>query len=388
MQDVYCLFANTGDGAYGIDAQQRIVFWNAAATKLLGYTAADAIGKLCWEVLQGHTPQGELFCQESCLLFQALRRGESPPHFDLVFRHQDGRPVPLNISSIPISTDVDGGGFQATVSLVRQMRLPPLAAKPVLRIHLLGPVRVIRADGSQVEGPLWRRVKVRALLAYLALYLGQPVRREQLLDVLWQEHSYETALSNLNTTVYNLRRSLEPDLQRGSDSRYVLYEGGSYFLNPDAGIALDLHLFEEGIHQAQLETEPRRAIAQYQQALRLYGGDYLADLTETNVWASACHHRYQELYLSSLETLADLSREIDPQMAQDAYLAVLAVQRWRESAYRSLIKMLLQQGNRAAALSRCLQLCQALEEDLQVEPSAETRAICDQARAHLVIVQK
>lgn len=378
MQGVACLFAHTGDGAYGIDAAQQLVFWNAAAEKLLGYPSSEVIGQRCWEILQGYTLTGDSFCRRNCLLFQSLQRGQSPPNFDLVFRHQDGSPVQLNISSIPISLDSAAVGFQALASLVRQVRSPLLSAGPVLHIQLLGPVAAVRADGSQVEGRLWRRVKVRALLAYLALHQGQPVRREQLLDVLWPELSYAAALSNLNTTVYNLRRSLEPHLQRGSDSRYLLYEGDSYCLNMAAGISIDLKLFENGIYQARQAAQPEQAVAQYQQTLSFYRGDYLADLVETGVWSSACHHRYRELYLSSLETMGDMLRNTDPEMAKDAYLAVLAAQRWRESAYRSLISLLLQQGDRAAALSHCLQLCQALEEELQVAPSPETRAICAQ----------
>lgn len=382
MQRVYCLFANTGDGAYAIDADQRVVFWNAAAEKLLGYSTEEATGKRCWELLRGRTLRGELFCHRDCELFQALRRGESPPHFDLIFRHKDGSSLPLNISSIPFSPDEDTPGFGAVVSLVRQLRPYALTILPQLDIRLLGPVMVTRADGSQVEGALWRRVKVRALLAYLALHLGQPVGREQLLELLWPGHdSYEAALSNLNTTVYNLRRSLEPDLQRGADSRYLIYEGGNYYLEGSAGISLDIPLFEDSIRQARQEKDPAKAIQQYEYATRLYRGDYLADLTETQVWSSACHHRYQELYLSSLEAIADLSREADPVKAKDAYFAVLAAQKWRESAYRSLIELLWQQGNRAAALSHCVRLCQALEEELQAAPSSATRAVCDKVRS-------
>ena len=39
--------ANAADGAFVIDGEGRIVLWNRAAEKLLGYSAREVIGRPC-----------------------------------------------------------------------------------------------------------------------------------------------------------------------------------------------------------------------------------------------------------------------------------------------------------------------------------------------------
>jgi len=59
-------FANTGSGVWAVDASQRIVFWNQAAEELLGFTADQALGRLCYQLLTGQDTQGQPFCQAEC----------------------------------------------------------------------------------------------------------------------------------------------------------------------------------------------------------------------------------------------------------------------------------------------------------------------------------
>lgn len=43
-----------GTAAYAVDSHHQIVFWNAAATQLLGYSSDAVIGRCCSEVLGAH----------------------------------------------------------------------------------------------------------------------------------------------------------------------------------------------------------------------------------------------------------------------------------------------------------------------------------------------
>jgi len=51
-------FADTGSGVWAVDASQRIVFWNRAAEELLGFTADQALGRLCYQLLTGQDTPG------------------------------------------------------------------------------------------------------------------------------------------------------------------------------------------------------------------------------------------------------------------------------------------------------------------------------------------
>ena len=67
-------------GAYAIDLDQSIVFWNAQAEHILGYDARYALGRKCYEVVPGLaldslTP----FCSRNCPAIVAANRGQIPP---------------------------------------------------------------------------------------------------------------------------------------------------------------------------------------------------------------------------------------------------------------------------------------------------------------------
>jgi DNA-binding SARP family transcriptional activator len=59
-----------------------------------------------------------------------------------------------------------------------------MPAEPALRVRLLGPVELRRADGTRVEvaGP-----KRRAVLALLCLEFGRSVPLERFFELLWGE---------------------------------------------------------------------------------------------------------------------------------------------------------------------------------------------------------
>ena len=67
-------------GAYAIDLHQNIIFWNSKAEAVLGYKAEDVVGRKCYEVVRGLTPDGSVpLCSRDCPAVIAARRGYIPP---------------------------------------------------------------------------------------------------------------------------------------------------------------------------------------------------------------------------------------------------------------------------------------------------------------------
>lgn len=357
-----------------INQEQKITFWNEAAEKILGYYAREAVGKYCWELLQGCTLKGQIICRARGPIITRTTQGGPVHHFDLCVRHRNGHTILINLSTIALVNE----GIGEPCGLIHLFR--PLRDQPVwpgmLRIYLLGPVQVERADGSMVEGSLWKRVKVRALLAHLALQERQPVERETLLELFWPELTYDAALRNLNTTVYNLRHSLEPELASANHSRYVFYEGGQYWLGGAGVHWLDTKAFLGGIRRARAESDMEQAISAYKQALSLYRGEYLADLTITSIWSPAEQHHYQELYLAALEELGAIYEQQGlTEAARESYWQAVTIAPWRETATRKLMYLLVQMGDKAGAIKQCQRLTAVLQNDLGVKPSQETRLL-------------
>ncbi len=380
MNNIANLFSHTGDGACTLDEHQRIVSWNAAATAMLGYQREEVLGRLCWELLLGQTPDGKSFCRPNCDIRQRLQDGKMITSFDLLVRHKCGERLLINVSTIPISPTDDQPQPGMLVHLWR-LHPKPLAAKKRLRIHLLGVTTVTRSDGTMLEGTLWNRVKVRALLAYLALNEGQPVSRERLIEVLWPDLDYKSALHNLNTTVYNLRRSLEPDLEKAGDSKYIAYQRGQYFLADIENQWLDTRAFEADIRKARTEADPDLKIDAYKTAIALYRGSYLTDLEGTGVWSSSEQVRYELLYMTAMEELGYVYElQQNDKEAEWWYGRVLAIDSCREKTAQRLIRLLLRQGRRVEALVHCQQLAAALESELDVMLSDESSALLHQIR--------
>ncbi len=307
--DSLALFARTGDGVWAVDANCRIVLWNRAAEELLGYTADQALGQRCHDLLRGRDLEGKPFCAERCSATVRVEQRQDVDAFDVQVRSASGRVRAINVSVIAVPEEAGG---HTLVHLFRP--LGEEGGRPLgLRIRLLGPVAVERTDGPQVGGPLWRRAKVRGLLSYLALRQGRPVRREELLETLWPDLERDAVLHNLNTTVYGLRHSLE--LGRGADSGYIHYEGDCYLLSADHVHWLDMDAFEAGIARARRQSQPDLAQTLYREALALYRGDFLADLDPDLVGAWAERERLRQLYLNAMEELGALCEGQDQEGA-------------------------------------------------------------------------
>ena len=59
-----------------MDSDQRVILWNTGAEQLLGRSAADALGRHCHEIIDGHDVFGNRFCHADCAPLAMLRRGE------------------------------------------------------------------------------------------------------------------------------------------------------------------------------------------------------------------------------------------------------------------------------------------------------------------------
>jgi DNA-binding CsgD family transcriptional regulator len=63
-------------GAFAIDLEQNIIFWNPRAERILGFEPRQVLGRKCYEVLQGLALEGAIpFCTRDCPAIAAARAG-------------------------------------------------------------------------------------------------------------------------------------------------------------------------------------------------------------------------------------------------------------------------------------------------------------------------
>lgn len=146
------------------------------------------------------------------------------------------------------------------------------SSRPILEISLLGKFRAT-IDGVLVEEKRWARRSALSLVKLLALKPFHSLHREQVMESLWAEESPETALNNLNKAIHAARRALEPDLAKGSDSRFILTSKNQILLDSPGRLRVDLNEFErfaaDLLRNNNLETG--------KQAIELYRGDLLSE---------------------------------------------------------------------------------------------------------------
>ena len=107
-----------------------------------------------------------------------------------------------------------------------------------LAIRLLGPLQ-FSLDSQPVSG--FESVKVRALLAYLAVESAHAQPREKLADLLWPGMPARRSITNLNQALYNLRKVIR---DQQTDPPYLLRTYETIQFNPLSDCWLDVDAFQ------------------------------------------------------------------------------------------------------------------------------------------------
>lgn len=98
--DVYKLLEGTADAAFVVTLGGEICFWNRAAERLFGYTAAEVSSKTCYEVLQGEDALGTIVCTGECSVQHCAAHDRPVPAFDLEVKTRSGQRIWVNVSTI------------------------------------------------------------------------------------------------------------------------------------------------------------------------------------------------------------------------------------------------------------------------------------------------
>jgi len=251
-----------------------------------------------------------------------------------------------------------------------------------LQIRLLGQFEVSR-EGEPIPASAWGRRKTKTLLKVLVTESGRVFSQDQLIELLYGGEDPQKKYGNLRGRISELRRALEPDLRKGSDSRYILRIGEGYCFSSNAPCWLDTEAFQEAVtdaERAQESGEWRPAVESYERAIQLYRGELL-ETDRYEEWSLAPRERWQEEYLAVLSQLAQCHAELgNYTKAIDCCKLTLSIEPARESAIRRLMQFYYVAGEDSRALETFEMGSQVLKERLDVEPSSETQALYEQIK--------
>jgi PAS domain S-box-containing protein len=90
----------TADGLCGIDRYQRIVQWNEAAQRMLGYAPREVMGRCCFEVLGGVDEHGCRVCRQGCPVYAQGADRQPPLSHDILTKTKSGSDIWLTVATV------------------------------------------------------------------------------------------------------------------------------------------------------------------------------------------------------------------------------------------------------------------------------------------------
>lgn len=209
--------------------------------------------------------------------------------------------------------------------------------------------------------------KVEALLLYLA-YTGQAHSREALADMFWNERSHSQALSNLRTSLSRLNQQVAEFLQVSRQDIAIL---------PEANLWIDARQFLDG-------TEDNRVIRSYYSAeklenlLKLYRGDflegfYLRESSGFEEWMLTERRHIAKRLVRLLSWLTNYYLECGDYAQGIRHVNhLLQIEPANEVAYRQHMQLLIQTGQRSAALLEYEKCREILRNEFNTVPESLT----------------
>lgn len=267
----------------------------------------------------------------------------------------------------------------------------------MLAIHLIGQVRVFIRQPRQGETRFhdaYARDRAEAepvrlghyalgLVAYLALNRTRANSRDCLSGLFWGDEPVERSKACLSTTLWRLRRALEPD--DGSRGTYILSSGGDSTVGINtANIAwLDVAALEESVRPlvgSQAGSLGQPEIDRAERAIVACAGSLMDDFYED--WVVAERERVRCLRQDGLARLVTIHHRRGAfDRAISCARSLLQEDPLREDTHRELIRLYSETGQRVMAL-RQFESCRAmLIKELGIEPMPETQHLAAAAAA-------
>lgn len=231
----------------------------------------------------------------------------------------------------------------------------------MLQIRLLGQFDV-RLDGKRVI--IQTRV-AQSLLAYLVLTAGTIHRREKLAGLFWPDATEEKARTYLRQELWRIRKAI-PSQEPSTSQDFLLADQLTLTFNRQSDYWLDVAILER----------PELDLDSLTTALALYQGDLLPGFYDD--WIPLERERIQNVFESKMNQLVEMLVVAERWSAvQEQCERWLSLGQPSEAAYRGLMLTYSARGD-MAKVSGVYQRCvDDLQEQLGVEPSAETCALYD-----------
>jgi predicted ATPase/DNA-binding SARP family transcriptional activator/Tfp pilus assembly protein PilF len=241
--------------------------------------------------------------------------------------------------------------------------------------------------------------KAQALLAYLSVEAGRPHRRDALAGLLWPDQPDQKARQSLRQALYNLRQAIgdrdpvdlvETEVEQSGP--LLLVSRHTIQFNAQSDHWLDVATFTSLAEECRRHRHRRRGtcfpcLRRMERMVTLYQGEFLENFSvgDSQFFEEWVLLEREWLHREAMEALVYLAdhheRRDEIGQARRYARRQVEMEPWREEAHRQLMRLLVLEGQRSAALAQYKMCRQTLAQELHVEPTDQTTALYESIRA-------
>ena len=242
-----------------------------------------------------------------------------------------------------------------------------------LHITMLGRFSIRKGD-QLIDDSSNRMRKVWLLLAYLIFSRATRVTQDNLLQLLSSGDSEGDPGSRIKAMLYRARTMLD-QLGPHVGHDLIRFKNGCYSWNTDLPVVVDVEEFDRLCSAAAQQTNEEVRLDLYQQALALYGGDFLPKLS-SEPWVMPISTYYHQMYLNAVQNTLELLEQRNRQTQAVALCRrALSIEPYSEPLYQHLMRGLIALEDRAGALHAYEEMSELLFSTFGVMPSDESRQL-------------
>lgn len=258
-----------------------------------------------------------------------------------------------------------------------------------LSIYLLG-VFDVQLDTKPVTS--FQTNKTRALLAYLAAAGGRSCQRVHLAGLLWPDWPEAQARTYLRKALANLRRVLRGD---EASTPFLLPTRQAIQFNPGSDYWLDVASLRDGLAKLptlDVDRADEDSVTPLQTAVSLYRGDflegfYLDGCPAFEEWQLLTREQLRRQVLEALGFLVQWhERRGDLAQATGYAWHRVELEPLMEAGHRQLMRLLARTGEGNLALAHYKKVRRLVQEELNAEPSLETKALVERIKASQTVL--
>jgi DNA-binding SARP family transcriptional activator len=254
----------------------------------------------------------------------------------------------------------------------RRVAEMPKSAPRGLKIHLFGKFKLLVGD-KEIAAKRWKSRKARTLFQFLVYSRSRGyVNKEVLMELLWPEEDPANTAKRFHVALASLRKTLEPEIPRGTSSSYISRDKDSYTIDLGEKGWVDIENFIVELHLAREEEDLGKSIEHYLKAETIYQGEFL----EEDLYSEWCIEARENFSSEYSQLLREIIEYYDGQKDYKQCIQYakkyLKFDKYAEDMYQQLMLYYAQTGNRAMVARTFVKCKDVMLHDLDCPISEET----------------